>query len=112
MTEFPTMLEALPEIQTLIDGLSGKEQVDTHCLVKAGWVVGGFALSQVFKHPQPVGLSADGLSDADKIDLLKSAQKYLQAETDATMPVTAVSAFPWALLVDLAYQLVKEWLKK
>lgn len=112
MTKFPGLMDTLPCLQTLIDGVSGRVEVDRHCMVECGWVVAGYGLSQVFKHPTPVGLSAADLGTLDKLDLLKSVQKYLQAEADATSPVTAVSAFPWALLVDLAYQLIKEWMNK
>lgn len=116
-----TLPDALTSVQLLIDRASGKASpdVDTHCLVKAGLVVLGFANDQVLKHgPRerpPLYSTASGEFDREVavLDEAKAAIKALTSGENLGASAAAAGDNPvWWKLIDLIPEILKDLLGK
>lgn len=103
--DYPTTPEFLTAGKIAVDYLRGGS-VHTHaCLVKAGWVVAGYAGSFIKEGDGPY-LSAVGGTTAEQATLLEGAMVAAQGK-DATM-----KAFDWKGILRLALEFLYQLLNR
>lgn len=121
-----TLPDALTSIQILINKGSGKSDpsVDTHCLLKAGLVILGYANEQVMHQPaqdRPVetyafkDATAEGLPlTAFQIHLetLKKAEARLTSKVVTSYDVSGAVDPIWWSLLDAVPDLVRELINR